>query len=308
MIWDDAAFKDAYRTRLKDAQSSCDVEAAAQARAFQAEAARAGGSSPEHFTQRAGAAAAVTLAGYVKSALDAFDETIAAVEADLEDADLIALRDSLEKEIALRAKALPAALRDFCRPTAHPAPLRTILQQAPVKARQLLAERLTSVRERVRTQVRAQELLDRAIFIGHGAGDETIAGALKLAIVDAVGSDAPLYTSSDLASILAGRDGFERVLTLLKKSRMTLVIVTPESSESSWLWWAVGVAAGAAKPAFVLRAPASADTAIPIGPAQQIDLASRDDLLRLLAAIQGEVRRRPKDPTEIDLQDLMREV
>jgi hypothetical protein len=48
-----------------------------------------------------------------------------------------------------------------------------------------------------------------------------------------------------------------------------------------------------------------ADT-LPVKPTQVIDLAQHDDLVRLLQAIQGELRRRPKDPAEIDLEDVLR--
>jgi hypothetical protein len=111
MIWDDAAFRDDYRARLRQVQASGDAEVQAQGQAFQAEAARAGGSSGELFTRRAGAAAAATLSGYVRGALEAFDQTLAAIGAELDEADLNALRASLEQEIARRAKSLPAALR-----------------------------------------------------------------------------------------------------------------------------------------------------------------------------------------------------
>jgi len=307
MIWNDTGFKGAYRARLAQAHSSSDAEARAQAQAFEAEAAKAGGSTSEIFVRRAGAAATATLSGYIKDALDAFDCAITEREAELEESDLSALRESLEQEIARRAKALPAALLDFHRRTAHPAELRIILQQAPVKARQLLAERVTSARDRIRTQVRAQALLDRAIVISHDAGDALVAGALKVAILEAVGSDTPVYTSSELEGIRSGRDGFERVLALLKKSRMTLAIVTPQSIENAWLWWTAGVAAGVLKPVFFLRAQGvGPDRGLPINPAQDLDLARRDDVVRLLQAIQGEMRRRPKDPSELDLEDVLR--
>src|SRR6185503_20417529 len=107
MIWDDAEFQRAYRAELSSVYSG-DSEVQAQAMAFQAETAKAGGTNGEHFTRRAGAAAAALLSGYVKDAIDAFDRTLEAVEAELEDADVNALRASLEQEIARRAKALPA--------------------------------------------------------------------------------------------------------------------------------------------------------------------------------------------------------
>lgn len=306
MIWDDVAFRDAYRARLRQAQTSSDVEVRAQSQAFQAEAARAGGSSPEHFLQRAGAAAAATLSGYVREALDGFDGMIASLEAELEDADLHTLREGLEQEIARRSKALPASLRDFSRPGAHPAVLRNILRQAPVNARQLLAERVAAFRDRIRTRARAQELLDHAIFIGHDPRDSAVAGVLKLAILEAAGVDTPLYTSSELEGVRTGRDGFDRVLAQLKKNRMTLAIVTPESIGNPWLWWAAGVAAGLGKPVFVLRANGmGADPTLPINAAQDIDLARREDVVRLLQAIQGELRRRPKDPSDVDLEDVL---
>ena len=308
MIWDDAEFQKAYRERLGHVQASGDAELQAQAMAFQAEAAKAGGSSGEHFTQRAGAAAAAMLPGFVRGAIDAFDQTLAAFEAELVDADVNALRASLEQEIARRAKSLPAALRDFTKPAAPPALLRAILEQAPVKARQLLAERVSAARDRVRTRVLAREVPDRAIFISHDARDAALADALRLAIPAAIGDDVVLCTSSDLESMRTGSDGPLRVLNQLKKNRMTLSLVTPHSIGDPLLWWTLGVADGAGKPAFaLLTAGVSADVALPLRPEQVIHLAQREEIVRLLRAIQTELRRRGKESSELDLEDLLRE-
>jgi hypothetical protein len=305
MVWDDAAFKDAYRARLRSASTGSDAEVRAQILAFQGESAKAGGSSPELFQRRAGAAAAATLSGYVKGALDAFDDALASLEAELDEASLNGLRDSLEQEIARRSKSLPASLLDFSRFATYPALLRTILQQAPVQARQLLAERVKSARDRVRTQVRAQQLLDRAIVVSHAPADADMADALKLVIGEAVGADAPVYTSADLEGIRKGRDGFERLLGLLKKSRMTLAIVPTDGNDGSWIWWMAGVAAGIGKPVFLLGRGSTPDQ--PIGPEHGIDLAEREDVVRLLRAIQGEMRRHPIDPSELDLAAVVRQ-
>jgi hypothetical protein len=306
MIWDDADFQKAYRERLGHVQASGDAEVQAQAMAFQAETAKAGGSNGEHFTQRAGAAAAAMLSGYIRSAIDAFDQTLAAVEAELVDADVNALRASLEQEIARRAKLLPATLRDFTKPAAPPALLRAILEQAPMKARQLLTERVSAARDRVRTRVRAREVPDRAIFISHDVRDAALADALRLVITAAIGDDVALCTSSDLESMRTGRDGSERVLTQLKKNRMTLSLLTPHSIGDPLLWWTLGVAASEGKPAFALRtAGASVDAALPLRPEQVIHLAQREEIVRLLRAIQTELRRRGRDFSELDIENLL---
>jgi hypothetical protein len=308
MIWDDASFRDSYRARLRHVQASGDAEVQAQARAFQAEAAKAGGTTGEHFTQRAGAAAAATLSGYVRGALDAFDQTLAAVEAELEVADLNALRVSLEQDIARKAKSLPATLRDFTKPGAPPALFRAIVQQAPEKARQLLAERVMAARDRVRTRVRAPEVPDRAIFISHDARDTALAETLRSTITAAVGNDVVLCTSSDLEGMRAGGGAFEVALTLLTKNRMTLWLVTPRSIGDPLLWWTLGVTEGGRKPAFALRtAGVSLDAALPIRPEQAIDLTRREGIVRLLRTVQTELRRRGKDPSELDLEQLLRE-
>lgn len=308
MIWDDAAFRDEYRARLRHVQACGDAEVQAQGQAFQAEAARAGGSSGELFTQRAGAAAAATLSGYVRGALDAFDQTLAAVGAELDEADLNALRASLEQEIARKAKSLPAALRDFTKPAAPPALLRAIVEQAPMRARQLLTERLSAARDRVRTRVREREAFDRAIFISHDVRDAALADALKLSIAAAVGGDVALCTSSDLAHLRTGRDGSEQVLAQLKKNRMTLSLVTPHSMGDPSLWWTLGFAEGAGKPVFMLRTCAvSVNAALPLRADQIFDLALREDVVRLLQAIQSELRRRTKDLAELDLDGVLRE-
>jgi hypothetical protein len=307
MIWDDADFQKVFRERLRHAQTSGDAEAQAQAMAFQAEAARAGGSSGEHFTQRAGAAAAAMLSGYVRSAMEAFDQSLAAVEAELVDADLSSLRASLELEIARRAKLLPAALRDFTRPAAPPALMRAILQQAPVNARQLLAERVSAARDRVRTCVQARELPDRAIFISHDVRDAELADALRLAIPAAIGNDVAVYTASDLESMRSGRDGFARVLAQLKKNRMTLLLLTPHAIGDPLLWWTLGIAQGEGKPAIALRtAGVSGDAVLPLRPDQVMHLAQREEIVRLLRAIQTELRRKGTDFSELDLEDLLR--
>jgi len=308
MIWDDAEFQKAYRERLRCVHASADAEAQAQAMAFQAETAKAGGSNGEHFTHRAGGAAAAILSGYVRGAIDAFDQTLSAVEAELEDADVNALRASLEAEIARRAKSLPVALRHFTKLAAPPAQLRAILGQAPEKARQLLTERTSAARDRIRTRVQARELPDRALFISHDVRDAALVDALRLAISAAIGDGVALCASPDLASLQTGGDGSERVLAQLKKNRMTLSLITPHSIEDPVLWWTLGVAAGAGKPAFALRtAGVSLDAELPLGAEQVIHLGKREDVVRLLRAIQTELRRREKEISELDLEDLLRE-
>ena len=308
MIWDDATFRDDYRARLRHVQASGDAEVQAQGQAFRAEAARSDGSSAELFTQRAGAAAAATLSGYVSGALDAFDQTLASVGGELDEAALNALRASLDQEIARRAKSLPATLRVFTKVSAPPAALRAIVEQAPMRARQVLRERLSAARDRVRTQVRAREVLDRAIFISHDVRDAALAEALKLAITAAVGGEVALYTSSDVADLRNGCDGSEHLLAQLKKNRMTLSLVTPHSIGDPSLWWTLGLAEGAGKPAFMLRTVAvSVDAAPPLRADQVFDVTQREDVVRLLQAIQSELRRRTKDIAELDLDDVLRE-
>ena len=308
MIWDNPDFQKAYRERLGSVHASGESELRAQAMALQAETAKAGGFNPERFTYRAGAAASAMLSGYVRGALDAFDQALEALEAELAEADVNSLRTSLEQEIARRAKALPAALLDFTKPSAPPKLFRAILEQAPVKARQLLAERVAATRERVRTRVLACELPDRAIFISHHARDAALAGALTAAIRAAAGDDVALYASSELEGVGTGPDGAERVLTQLKKNRMTLSLVTPHSVGDPLLWWALGVAAGAGRPAIALRAAGvSGDTALPVRADQVLPLAQRDGIVRLLRAVQMELRRPGKDVAELDLTDLLRE-
>ena len=309
MIWDEAGFRDAYRARLGTVQSSGDAEVRAQLMAFRAEVAKAGGeTNGEHFTLRAGNAAAVVLSGYVRGALDAFDQALATLEAELEEADLNALRTSLDQEIARRAKALPATLRDFYRTANAPARLRAIVEQAPVKARQLLAERVSAARSRIHTREREREVLDRAIFIGFDVRDATLADALKLAITSAFGNDVAVCTSSDLESLRTGRNGLENVLTQLKRNRMTLALLTPSSIADASIWWTLGMAEALGKPAFVLKTSGmSVDAALPLRADQVIDLTQRDDVVRLLQVIQSELRRRTHELSELDLDAVIRE-
>ena len=167
--------------------------------------------------------------------------------------------------------------------------------------------RLSAARERTRTCVREREVLDRAIYICHDARDAALADALKLAIAAAVGGDVALCTSSDLAGLRTGRDGSERVLTQLKNNRMTLTLVTPHSIADPSLWWTLGLAVGAGKPAFLLRTLAvSGDAALPLRADQVFDVAQRTDVVRLLQAMQSELRRRTTDLAELDLDDVLR--
>jgi hypothetical protein len=309
MIWDDPAFRDDYRARLRHVQASGEAEVRAQGQAFQVESALAGGSSGEVFTRRAGAAAAATLSGYVRGALDAFDQTLAAAEAELDESALNGLRASLEQEIARRAKSLPAVLREFSKTAAPPALMRAVVEQAPRKARELLRDRLATARDQIRTHARAREVLDRAIFISHNVLDVALADALKLAIAAAVGGDVPVCTSSDLAGHPSARDGSEHVLARLKKNRMTLSLVTRHSIGDPSLWWTLGLAEGAGRPALIARSFAlSLDAGPPIPADRVFDLARRDDVVRLLQAIQSELRRRTRDLAELDLDDVLREM
>jgi hypothetical protein len=82
------------------------------------------------------------------------------------------------------------------------------------------------------------------------------------------------------------------VLTQLKKNRMTLSLITPHSIGDPLLWWTLGVAEGAGNPALALRtAGVGVDAALPLRAAQVIHLAQREEIVRLLQAIQTELRR-----------------
>jgi len=162
-------------------------------------------------------------------------------------------------------------------------------------------ERLSTARERIRPRVRAREVFDRAIFISHDVRDAALAGAVKRLITAASGDDVCLCTSSDL-------HGFEHVLTQLKRNRMTLSLVTPHSVGDPSVWWTLGVSEGAGKPAFALRtAGVSVEVELPVRAEQVIDLSHREGVARLLRAVQAELRRRGKDLSELDLEDLLRE-
>jgi len=50
----------------------------------------------------------------------------------------------------------------------------------------------------------------------------------------------------------------------------------------------------------------SGDTELPLRPDQVFDIAQRGDVVRLLQAIQSELRRRTKDLAELDLDDVLR--
>jgi hypothetical protein len=309
MLWDDPAFREDYRARLGDVQTRVDVEVRAQGLALQAETLKAGGLNQEIFSRRVGAAAAAMLSGYVRGALEAFDQTVVAARAEFDEADLNTLRTNLEQDIARRAMSLPAALREFAKSPAPPAQLRAIVVQAPMKAHQLLRESLVAARERVRTRVREREVLERAIFISHARGDAALAEALKSTIRAAVGEDVPLCTSTDLTGLATGRGGTQRVLVQLKQSRMTLALVTPRSIADPSVWWTLGLASGAGKPAFVLRAVTlGVDVALPLPPDQIFDVVQRAEVVRLLQAVQSEVRRRPRDVADLDLDGFLREM
>jgi hypothetical protein len=89
---------------------------------------------------------------------------------------------------------------------------------------------------------------------------------------------------------------------------MTLALITPHSIGDPWLWWTLGVSEGAGKPTVALRAGAVAlDAALPLRAEQVVDLTQREGVVRLLRAIQTELRRRGTDVTELALDDLLRE-
>ena len=109
------------------------------------------------------------------------------------------------------------------------------------------------------------------------------------------------------SSVRSGRDGFARVLIQLKKNRMTLLLLTPHAIGDPLLWWTLGIAQGEGKPVIALRtAGVRDDAALPLRPEQVIHLAQREEIVRLLRAIQTELRRRGNDFAELDLEDLLR--
>ena len=294
-IWDDAGFKEAYRARLQQIHSNSYAEAQAQASAFTAEAKQVG-SSAEHFSHRAGAFATATMVSYVRGALDAFDQSVASIGAEAEEADLNVLRESIEQEIARRAKTLPALLRDFSKPTTHPSLLRTILQQSPIEARRILAERVNAARELARARVRERKVPDRVLFISHDARDAALVEALKRVIVAAAGDEVAVFTSTGLEPA-----------TRIKASRLVLVLMTPHSVACPTVYWETGMADALEKrvmPVFANGVSAS-DAATPLGRSRGHDLSTPEGAVRLLHALQAGIEKRKIDPASIVLDDLL---
>jgi len=124
---------------------------------------------------------------------------------------------------------------------------------------------------------------------------------VRLALQVAIGDDVALCASSDLESS-------ERLLNRLKKNRITLALVTPHSIHDSLLWWMLGVAEGAGKPAFALRTAGVSFEAArhPLRAEQVVHLARREEIVRLLRSVQTDLRRREKDLSELDLEALLR--
>lgn len=79
------------------------------------------------------------------------------------------------------------------------------------------------------------------IFLSHSSEDKELAEELAKQIRDFLGfSQREVFVSSEPEGIDAGADWFQKVSNALESSEAIVVLVTPESMKSNWVWFEIG--------------------------------------------------------------------
>ena len=119
----------------------------------------------------------------------------------------------------------------------------------------------------------------RGIFISHNVMEATLAIALKGFLRAGLGTDYPVFVSSDYRTIQGGKPWFAEIVTAVSTATAVLVMVTPDSVDQRWLNFEAGIGIGCGIPVMPLltRGFTKERFKPPLNQLQARDLANRDD-------------------------------
>jgi TIR domain len=83
------------------------------------------------------------------------------------------------------------------------------------------------------------------VFISHLVEESAVALALKETLVDAFGSDLPVFVSTDKESIAPGQPWYDAITNSLENVQAAIVLLSQESCRRPWINFEAGIGVGA---------------------------------------------------------------
>jgi len=300
LLWQDGRFVTLYVARLSADEPRHARRAAEALAAMQRHVAAGRTLSLAETSLYAVRLIAAGLGDHVDSAMAAFEHACAARGVAAREADRLAWGSRTLSEVRARKERVAESVLSHTLPLGLKRSLGwTLVDQAYGHA----GKRIAAYAAGRKTNGRA------TVFIGHSAVDRAIASLLKETIAAFVGSRVDVFVSSDLDSIKAGEDWLERILDRLRSCSVVVAIITPNSTESPWVHYEVGVA-DAGNPIVIpvtARGGRLSELPAPLGRRQGRNLASAEELVVLLAEIAAEVGVTDRDTAVPAFDDLLRE-
>jgi hypothetical protein len=243
---------------------------------------------------------ASSLGGRVDSAIASFEHACAArgVTAGEDDREALSLRTAAA--LRTRKERVVESVVSHMLPLGLQRPMaRTLVDQAYQHARQRLAAYAEDPKRNG----------PKSVFIGHSAVDRKVAALLKETVAAFVPTDVDVFVSSDLDSIKAGEDWLERIIDRLRNCTVVVALITPNSTESPWVHYEVGLA-DAGRPVVIpvtARGGRLSELPAPLGRRQGRNLASADEAVVLIAEIVAEVGVTQRDTAVPTFEEMLRE-
>jgi hypothetical protein len=130
---------------------------------------------------------------------------------------------------------------------------------------------------------RKEDLIGRdkyGVFISHSVSEARLATAMKTFLFSALGSDYPVFVSSDLVSIQSGKPWFSEIVKAVETSKAVLVLITPQSVDQRWINFeaGIGVGAGAAVIPMLACGMTKGSLGLPLNQLQARDLSDSKDI------------------------------
>ena len=300
MLWNDEAFVALFDARLSADEPTHVRRSADALRAMQGHVAAGRTLSLAETALYAMRLIAASLSGRVDATIAAFEHACTARGVAAGDDDREALASRASAGLRIRRDLLVESV------VSHMLPLglerrvaRTLVDQAYQHALHRLACYAADPRRNG----------PKSIFIGHSAVDRKIAALLKETVAAYVPSDVDVFVSSDLDSIKAGEDWLEVIIDRLRNCTVVVALITPNSTESPWVHYEVGLA-DAGKPVVIpvtARGGRLSELPAPLGRRQGRNLASAEEAVVLLAEVVAEVGVSSGDTSLPSFDEMLRE-
>jgi TIR domain-containing protein len=300
MLWDDEGFVALYDARLSAGEAAHVRQAADALNAMQRHVAAGRTLTLVETALYAVRLIAASLTGGVDAAIASFEHACAVRGLDADDDDREVLSSRVAAALRLRRDRVLESVVSHTLPLGLSRPMAsTLVDQAFEHAK----ERLSVYAQDPRRNG------PKSVFIGHSAVDRRMAALLKETVAAFVPSEVDVFVSSDLDSIKAGEDWLERIIDRLRNCTVVVALITPNSTESTWVHYEVGLA-DAGKPVVIpvtARGGHLSELPAPLGRRQGRNLASAEEAVVLLSEIAAEVGVTDRDTAVPSFEELLLE-